>query len=106
MIEGMVSIIVVNWNGMDYLSECLESVRGQTYRPRELVMVDNASTDGSREWLRSYALSDDTLLELESNRGFSGGVNAGMRASNGEFIALLRIGRVANGLRTMDSTIR
>ena len=90
---GLVSVVVVNWNGIRYLAECLESLRRQAYSSRELIVVDNASTDGSREWLRASAA--DRLVELERNTGFAGGVNAGIHASRGEFIALLNSDAVA-----------
>lgn len=41
----LVSVIVVNWNGLAYLSECLESLAGQSYPALEIVVVDNASVD-------------------------------------------------------------
>src|SRR5881397_242927 len=90
---GLVSVVVVNWNGIRYLAECLESLRRQAYPSRELIVVDNASTDGSREWLRASGAF--RLVELERNTGFAGGVNAGIHVSRGEFIALLNSDAVA-----------
>jgi GT2 family glycosyltransferase len=87
--------VVVNWNGMKYLPECLQSARLQTYPEKELVVVDNASTDGSREWLRDHRSCVDVLIELDRNTGFAGGVNAGIRACSGEYVALLNNDAVA-----------
>ena len=95
-IPGMVSVVVVNWNGAAYLSECLESVHGQSWTNRELIVVDNGSTDGSREWLRQNSPGRFALCELETNTGFAAGANAGMRAACGEFIALLNNDAVAD----------
>jgi GT2 family glycosyltransferase len=92
---GLVSVVVVNWNGEAYLPECLESVAGQTYSARELVVVDNGSTDGSLSWLRQRAAAGIRLIESKSNLGFAGGANAGIRASGGEFVALLNNDAVA-----------
>jgi GT2 family glycosyltransferase len=85
-----VSIIVVNYNGRDLLSECLQSVKEQNY-PRyrfEVIVVDNASTDDSLEslhqefpWVR--------VLPLSKNHGFSGGNNAGFGVARGEWLALI-----------------
>jgi len=95
MPAGLVSVVVVNWNGLDYLPECLQSVRDQSYIPREIIAVDNGSTDGSRRWLQSNAGDQFRLIELESNTGFAAGANAGIRAAEGEFIALLNNDAVA-----------
>jgi GT2 family glycosyltransferase len=94
---GLISIVIVNWNGMSYLPECIESSCRQEYSNKELVIVDNGSTDGSREWLRSYGAGIDSLVELDRNTGFAGGVNAGIRAARGEFIALLNNDAVPSG---------
>lgn len=86
---GLVSVIVVNWNGAAYLADCLESLQHQSYPDQELLVVDNGSTDGSREWLQTNAEGRFQLILLSANIGFAGGVNTGIRASRGEFIALL-----------------
>jgi GT2 family glycosyltransferase len=86
---GLASVIVVNWNGMACLGECLDSAENQSYPHIELLAVDNGSTDGSRPWLRQRCIDRWRLIELSSNQGFAGGVNAGIRASRGEFVALL-----------------
>jgi GT2 family glycosyltransferase len=83
-----ISIIIPNWNGAHLLPACLDSLRRQSYAEREIIVVDNASTDETRELLaRDY--SDVRVLALSSNRGFTGACNAGIRASHGEFVALL-----------------
>jgi len=70
------------------LPTCLDSLRRQSYAEREVIVVDNASTDGSRELLaREYA--DVRVLALPSNQGFAGACNAGIRASRSQFVALL-----------------
>ncbi len=94
--EGLISVVVVNWNGMAYIGECLDSIEAQTYPQVERLVVDNGSTDGSVPWLRSRCGDSWRLIELSSNRGFAGGVNAGILASHGEFIALLNNDAVAD----------
>jgi GT2 family glycosyltransferase len=94
--KGLVSIIVVNWNGLAYLEECLTSAESQSYAPVELLAVDNGSTDGSRQWLRERCREKWRLAELPVNQGFAGGVNAGIRTARGEFVALLNNDAVAD----------
>ncbi len=88
-VSGLASIIIVNWNGIGCVRDCLRSVRRQTYAPFEVIVVDNGSTDGSREWLRANAANSFRLVEFDVNTGFGRGVNAGIRASAGEFVVLL-----------------
>lgn len=83
------SIIVLNWNGRELLGECLDSVLAQTFRDFELVVVDNGSTDGSRELLRQRWGGNIRLVPLSSNRGFAGGNNAGIRVAVGRYVVLL-----------------
>lgn len=91
-----VSVIVVNYNGRRLLADCLHSLRRQTY-PRhrfEIVVVDNASTDGSAEFLQQR-FPDVRLVRLSRNTGFAGGNNAGFTVARGEWIALLNNDAVA-----------
>jgi hypothetical protein len=72
-----VSIIILTWNGLNYTQACLESLRAKTCGvDYHLVIVDNGSGDGTREWLR--AQDDLTLIENEQNAGFTRGNNQGM----------------------------
>lgn len=83
-----VSIIIVTWNGRRYLDECLGAVAAQEGITSETILVDNASTDGTAEyvgakfpWVRIVSLGD--------NRGFAGGNNAGAREAAGSYLAFL-----------------
>ena len=89
MIQGLVSTIVLNWNGKDVIGACLESLTRQTYQPHEIIVVDNGSRDGSLEWVRDHFGPRVTLIENKENLGFAKGVNVGLRAARGKFIALL-----------------
>lgn len=82
------SVIIPNWNGLRHLEECLHSLAEQTFRDFETVLVDNASTDGSVQFIRER-FPAVRIVALHENRGFAGGVNAGIRASNGGYIVLL-----------------
>ena len=83
-----VSIVIVNWNGLHLLDDCLRSLRAQTFRSFEVVLVDNGSSDGSAEWVAEH-FPEVRLLALPENEGFCGGNNAGIRVARGEFVALL-----------------
>lgn len=78
-----VAAVVVNWNGADDLPACLAALRAQTAPLTTVVVVDNASTDGSREVLQAAAATDDRLRVVwnATNRGFAGGANDGIVAA-------------------------
>ena len=84
----MFSIIIPTWNGIRFLPTCLNALRAQTFRDFETVVVDNGSTDGSRELLaREYP--EVRVVAFESNRGFAPAVNEGIRAARGDVVVLL-----------------
>ena len=85
----LVSVIVVNRDLAERLRQCLSSLVSQTYSPFEVLVVDNASSDKSRSIARSFPDERVRLIALESNQGFAGGNNAGMRVACGQLIALL-----------------
>lgn len=84
----LLSIIIPNWNGMRYLAACLTALSVQDYTPLEIIVVDNASVDGSVEYLRAEH-PEVRLLQLSQNRGFTGACNAGLQAARGAYLALL-----------------
>lgn len=73
-----VAIIVLNWNGLVDTLECLESLAGLDYPSFEVVVVDNGSTDGAVEAVRT-CFPQVTLIENGENLGFTGGNNVGLR---------------------------
>ena len=92
--EVSVSVIVVTWNGLAHLERCLPRVLDQRLEPGdalELIVVDNASSDGSPEFLRALAAQDRRvrLLRNERNLGFAGPNNQGVQASRAAFVATL-----------------
>lgn len=90
----LTSVVVLNWNGRDLLDSCLCSLSGQLGADVELIVVDNGSRDGSAEYLRHH-WPQVRLLVLPSNRGFSGGVNAGLHVARGEYLVLFNNDAVA-----------
>ena len=89
-----VSVVVVNWNSGDYLSGCLASILDQTQKPAEVVIIDNASSDGSpangQATLERHPHAQ--LVRWIFNRenvGYSRAANQGIRATSGEWLLLL-----------------
>jgi GT2 family glycosyltransferase len=86
--SALLSVIIPNWNGGKFLPTCLDALARQTHPAVEVIVVDNASHDGSQELIRTR-YPDVRLIELPENRGFTGACNAGLRAAQGDFVALL-----------------
>jgi GT2 family glycosyltransferase len=84
----LVSIVVVTWNGRQYLDGCLSAVAAQSGVSTETILVDNASSDGTVAYVRER-FPAVRVVALPENRGFAGGNNAGVREARGRFIALL-----------------
>ncbi|WP_048745176.1 methyltransferase domain-containing protein [Paenibacillus sp. P22] len=85
---GKTSIVMLTFNQLEYTKQCIESIRSYTEpNTYELIIVDNGSTDGSREWLAEQ--EDIRLLLNEENVGFPKGCNQGISMSAGEQILLL-----------------
>jgi GT2 family glycosyltransferase len=84
-----VTVVIVNWNGGDFLERCLTAMLAQTATPHEIILVDNASSDGSLETARRFPLV--RLLAQDSNTGFARGNNLAINAAvaGSEWIALL-----------------
>jgi GT2 family glycosyltransferase len=85
----LVSIIVVNWNGLKTIQKCLDSLLGQSYPAIEVILVDNGSTDGSKERILSLYQERVRLIASDQNEGFAKGNNRGIEVSKGDYIALL-----------------
>ncbi len=84
------SIVIPNWNGRDLLQKFLPSVVAATapHPDHEIIVVDNASTDGSVEWLKEQ-FPELRVLALSSNHGFGGGSNFGFKAARNDIVVLL-----------------
>jgi len=93
---SLISVIILNYNGKDYIEECLDSVLDQTYEPLEIIVVDNASNDSSLEIIKEKYSSKIKLIESNTNLGFAGGNNLALDYTKGEFIALLNNDAVAD----------
>lgn len=83
-----VSVIILNWNGGEYLRKCLDSVLKTDYSSFEVIVVDNASTDGSRDMVKKE-YPQVKLIENKENLGFCVGNNIGIERASGDIIILL-----------------
>ncbi|MCW2763412.1 MAG: hypothetical protein JWR85_3613, partial [Marmoricola sp.] len=78
----LVSIIILNWNKPLDTTVCIESIKKQTYKNIQTIVVDNGSIDDSVEILRKQ--KNIILIENEKNRGFTGGHIDGLKFADGE----------------------
>jgi glycosyltransferase involved in cell wall biosynthesis len=85
--EPLVSIIINNYNYDRFLKEAIDSALSQTYRMTEVIVVDDGSTDNSRQTIASYG--DRIIPVLKSNGGQASAFNAGFARSHGELIIFL-----------------
>ena len=85
---ALVSIVIVSWNSARFLSKCLDSIRCQSHPDLEMIVVDNASEDGSVELVRRL-YPEVKLLVNGANEGFARGQNMGIQASRGEYVLSL-----------------
>ncbi len=84
----LISVLIVNYNGLSHLEECLESLASQTFKDFEIVMVDNASVDGSLEFVEK-CFPEVRCVKSFYNRGFAGGNNHGIAYCKGDYIFFL-----------------
>src|SRR3954466_6858983 len=85
--QPLVSIVVVTFNSRPFIGECLASIEKQSYKRWELVVIDNASTDGTRDFLREKGLGQ--ALMNDANIGFAAAQNQGIKRSSGEWVLAL-----------------
>lgn len=86
---GQLSVIIVSWNARSYLRDCLASIYATCAElPPEIIVVDNASTDGSPEMV-AQMFPGVTLIQSKENLGFARANNIGIRRATGRFLALI-----------------
>lgn len=85
-------IVLLSWNKLEVLKPCVESLFQHTSLPVRLFIIDNGSDEETKTYLRSLTSSSLISLELifnETNKGFVGGMNCGMRLSQAPYVCLL-----------------
>jgi len=89
----MISVIIVTYNSRDHIGHCLESLKNSG---QEIVLVDNASADGTSDWVR-HAFSTVKLIAAPKNLGFAAAANLGARHSSGTALLFLNPDVVCHG---------
>ncbi|MEM6898888.1 MAG: glycosyltransferase family 2 protein [Pseudomonadota bacterium] len=83
------TIIIINYNAGSFLQKAIDSVAAQTERSFELIILDNASTDGSMDNLQTAHIPNVQIVRLDKNVGFAQGNNEAAALARGEWLALL-----------------
>lgn len=83
-----VTVVIPNYNGLKFMKTCLDSLREQSYKEFQTLVIDNASEDGSYEFVRDN-YPEVRLVRLKKNYGFSAAVNKGIDLSGTPYVLLL-----------------
>lgn len=86
--DTLASIIIIAYNHEKYILDCLKSVFNQTYKPIEVIIIDNLSTDSTLAIINSYVNNKEnaTVIASEKNLGVIGGIKLGLDKAKGSFI--------------------
>lgn len=88
--EALVSVVIPVYNVEQYLSRCVDSVLGQTYKNLEIFLIDDGSIDNSGALCDMYSVKDNRVTVIhKKNGGLSSARNAGLREAGGEYIAFV-----------------
>jgi GT2 family glycosyltransferase len=88
MTTGLVSVVVLSYDRPQLLREALASVMAQTHRPGEVLVIDNRSSRSHEVAAVVAEFPECRLIANPDNRGFTGGMNTGLRAATGEYVLL------------------
>jgi hypothetical protein len=91
--DPLVSILILNYNGLKYVDKCLTSILQTNYSNFEIIFIDNASTDGSYEYVKKR-YGDDPRLKIIRNKrnyGFAKGNNIGSSYAKGDYLVFLNV---------------
>ena len=88
--KGLISVIVPVYNGEKYIEKCINSIRHQTYRNLEIIIVNDGSTDNTLEICKKLRYDDYRIKIInQENKGVSGARNTGLEAATGEYIGFV-----------------
>ena len=89
--NATLAVIIPNYNKEKYIEKCLESVLRQTLQPNQIIIVDDCSSDGSRDIIRTLAKQNQRIVPvfLKVNKGVSNARNVGVEYANTEYITFL-----------------
>ncbi len=94
MKQPTVSAVIPNWNGKDVIGKCLDSLQTQSFKPTEIIVVENGSIDGSAEYIAKNYPKVKLIVE-PTNLGFAAGVNVGIKAAKSDYVWLFNNDAVA-----------
>jgi GT2 family glycosyltransferase len=87
-VSPKVAIVILNWNGRKFLQQFLPSVLQSTYNNKEVIVADNASADGSVQFLQKH-FPQVTIISLKKNYGFASGYNEALKSVQSDYYVLL-----------------
>ena len=88
--KPFISIIIVTWNSAPHLPRCFSSLKNQSYKDFEIIIIDNGSSDGGVDGIQEkYSELDIRIKKLDKNTGFAVANNIGARMARGKWLALL-----------------
>jgi len=93
--QPSVSIIVIAFNNRHYIDACLQSLCAQAYDNYEIIVVDNASSDGSADYVEAH-YPTVRLIRSAANLGFGGGNNLGARHATGDYLVFINMDTVVH----------
>jgi len=85
--QALVSVVVLSWNTLEDTKNCIESIRLLKYENKEIIVVDNGSNDGSKDYLKIQ--KDIKYIDLPQNTGFTGGQIEAFNVAKGKYVALI-----------------
>ena len=83
-----VSVVIPNYNGKKFLGDCLESLEAQSFTEFDTILVDDGSSDGSVEYVKTH-FPNVRIISLPDNGGFCRAVNRGIQAAETPYVLLL-----------------
>ena len=84
-----ISVIIPTYNRKKYIKRAIDSVIHQSYKPFEIIVIDDGSTDGTYELIKQSYSSSQISLKKQKNNGVSSARNKGIKLANGDWIAFL-----------------
>ena len=87
--QPLVSIIIPAYNAAAYIREALDSALAQTYRNKEIIVIDDGSTDKTSRLLERYIKTESIIYIHQGNHGLAGARNTGIKTARGKYISLL-----------------
>jgi GT2 family glycosyltransferase len=103
------TVVIVNWNGRRWISDCLAGLSRQTYQGFKTIVVDNASKDGSIAWIKKH-YPEVCIIALDRNEGFAVANNIAISQARTKYVALINNDAVAHSqwleklIKCMEST--